>query len=225
MFKHFHKLTAMFKRQKHDIAKPDHRARSQELLAHYITLWGKPQRQEPFVHAYPQGPHPLFTLEFPAPSQHEVWVYATLGASFQPMPHAEAPEDLRMELFIYAEQQQPELLASIGALALYPFVLHTFFAPGHTVLGSDDGGIISTSPLTDILLTRADFGPDTPDYVHHSDGSHTQLLWVVPVYRQERVFAAQHGEAALIELFVQHETNVFDLWRPAVIPAGTAQTT
>lgn len=127
-------------------------------------------------------------------------------------PHG---HDARMELFVFAEQQQPELLENIGSLALYPFVLNTYFAPGHTVLGNDDHGIVEGSPLTDIFITQADYGE--PPYVCHSDGNHTHLLWVIPVYRQERLYAVEHGEDGLTDLFEQHGTNVFDLWRPPVL--------
>ena len=107
------------------------------------------------------------------------------------------------------------MLENIGWLALYPFAFDTYFAPGHTVVGEDDSGIVEGSPLTDIFITQADYG--VPPYIKHANGSHTHLLWIVPVYRQERLYAVQHGEEALITLFEQHDANVFDLYRAPVL--------
>jgi hypothetical protein len=52
--------------------------------------------------------------------------------------------------------------------------------------------------------------------VHHEDGTHTQILWVVPIYLSERLYAREHGPEALEELFSTHDTDATDLWRPAV---------
>ena len=55
------------------------------------------------------------------------------------------------------------------------------------------------------------------DTIQHRDGSHTEVLWATPIYQSERMFVKQHGWKALIELFLEHETEPADLWRPPVV--------
>lgn len=204
----------MFRRWKRRNTVNDHK-RDQEILDYYIKLWGEPSRKEQYYHDLKHAPQPIFVLEFPPQSEENFWTYATLGASHRSMKHPDGC-DARMELFIFVEQQQPELFENMGALALYPFALDTYLGPGHTVIGEDDEGIVAGSPLTDIFISRTFLEDDKPPYMCHADGTHTHFLWVMPVYRQEREYAAQHGERAMIDIFAQHNTNAFDLYRSPV---------
>lgn len=188
-----------------------------ELLAHYKRLWDEPHEQHDIVQPTAALLQPLNVYVFVDLADPQTWIYATLGASHQPMAHPESSSEARMELFIMSNQPHKELVQAIGSLAVYPFVEQTFFGEGHTVRGDDTDGIVAGSPLTDILIARADFGENRPDYVEHADGSHTHLFWVTPIYRSERLYAIEHGWQALIKEFEDQRTDVYDFWRsPAV---------
>ncbi|MEP0873744.1 suppressor of fused domain protein [Trichocoleus desertorum AS-A10] len=183
----------------------------QEVLNHYIKLWGEPRECHRFEHpaAVPLQPFLVYVFSFSAP---ETWIYATLGARHQPMFIPDG-KPMHMELFVMTSQADEDLVPSIGALALYPFVYQTYFGNGHTIHGSDGNGIVAQSPLTDILIIRPDFEEQT-DYVHHDLDHHTHLLWVIPLYSQERVYAVQQGRKSLLEIFEEQEVDIYDLWRP-----------
>jgi len=121
-----------------------------------------------------------------------------------------------MELFILCNQDNDELIDNLGSIAVYPFVMQTYFGEGHTVNGIEGHGIVTGSPLTDLIITRADYS-DTPDYITHTDGSHTHLFWVVPIYHTEREYVVKNGWRNLQELFEQQQTDVLDFWRAAVV--------
>ncbi len=193
----------------------NHEMREEEILTRYKQLWGTAITAFPYSHTIDKAPNPLTIVEFAVPEEG-VWVYATIGASHRAMTYPHADHDLRMELFIFANQVQRELVESVGALALYPFALDTYLDEGHTIRGEGEG-IIPGSPLTDILITRPVFGKEGADYIHHSDDTHTLLFWVVPIYAAERLFATQQGWELLLAVFEEHETDVYDLWRVSAI--------
>ncbi len=167
----------------------------------------------------------VFVMEFapsadPSSEDHD-WMYTTVGASRQPLSYRENQagevSKPRVELMLYARHPQEALADALTDLATYPSRHKTFFAPGHTVAGSAGHGIVAGSPLTEILLTRPYFQSSDIEVIHHSDGSHTHILWVIPLYPSERRFVRQRGASALIDLFCDNETDTSDLWRPPTV--------
>jgi hypothetical protein len=194
----------------------DHQTTDNEILEHYHKLWGPPSRKFPFSHSLEEAPSPLFIYEFAGNASDTTFVYATLGASHKAMKNRGSEGEVIMEVFILCNQQQDELVDSLGEIAIYPFIHETYFAEGHTVHGSEGFGIVNGSPLTDLLITRADYG-EIPDYIVHRDKRHTHLFWVVPIYPSEREFAVANGWRKLQELFDQKQIDVLNFWRTASV--------
>ncbi len=193
--------------------------RDSEVIQHYIRYWAQPATVVKFDHDGQLAPNPIFVVEFAPSEEAESWVYATVGASRQPMPYpddwiGEKPEH-RIELFICARQRNYALREVLAGLAVYPFQYKTFIAAGHTIPGTHS--IVPDASLTDILFTRAYGMQQDFETIHHSDGSHTHILWVVPIYRSERLFILQYGWQALIDLFFEHKPDISDFSRLQVV--------
>ncbi len=104
----------------------------------------------------------------------------------------------------------------LANLAIQPFLAGKVYRDGTTIPGPPDG-LFPGSPLTDLLLAKAYFLDEDFDVVLHKDGSHTHILWAIPIYSSERLFAEQHGDLALFDLFMEHEIDSSDLQRPRVM--------
>ena len=192
-----------------------------EVRAHYDRFLGQPSGSRVFGELPAPAPSPLTVLEYEPGSPDERWLYVTLGMSRRSMPQpisgeTDAPRR-RSELVIFSRGRSPELADSLTDLAVYPFALDTFLAEGHTIAGSPGEGIVEGSPLTDIFLTYPVFADEEFKLIRHRDGNHSHVLWVVPVYTSERLYARDKGPEALHELFDEHEVDPGDLWRPAVV--------
>ena len=103
----------------------------------------------------------------------------------------------------------------LAKLAFYPVQRNTFLAPGHIVPG--DLGVVEGSSLTNVLITRPYFQEAAFEVVHHQDGYHTHILWVIPIHTSERLFAVEHGHRALENAFADNEVDTSDLYREAVV--------
>lgn len=192
-----------------------------EVIAHYSRFLDA----EPNIIAVdyvPEGaPKPMAVLEFPPPSDEYDWIYTTVGVSRQPMPDpdqsGEDPTGRRMELIMLSRTQSKELPDFLVALAIYPFMYNTFFAFGNLVPGRPGSGVVEGSPLTEILLTFPHFMPDDFATIHHSGGSHTHIIWLVPIHLSERLYAREHGHETLEQLFGESEVvDTSDFFRGPV---------
>lgn len=190
------------------------------IIRHYVQFIGRASRFLKF-NQLPDAAQPLLVVEFPPPSDEEAWIYATVGASREPMPYpadwTDAQPERRIELMAYLEQRNEELPSLLAGLAAYPFLKHTFLAPGHTMGAPADDGIVTGSPLTAALFTAPYFEERAFRMIQQPDGTFVHMLWVVPIYNSERLYARQHGDRALVQLFHEHETNLPDLWREPVV--------
>ena len=197
--------------------------KNDDIITHYIQLWGRPTYEYTFTYEMnldsSHTPHPIFIFDFQPRSNRDYWVYATIGASSFTSNSREATvlhlsSSRRMELFMLSNTQHTDLVHYLGTLATYPVRENTFFAEGHTL--HSNTGVVQNSPLTDTLITRADFG-GIADHIVHNDGSHTHLLWAIPIYRAERMFAINHGWQSLQERFEQKDIDVLDVFRSSVV--------
>ena len=193
--------------------------REKEIVAHYRRFLGKETRIVRFDGMPEPAPSTIRVLEYAPASEGDAWAYVTVGVSDRPMPDPNRPDsqpnDPRLELVAYSATQQEALIDVLPTLAAYPFAHNTFLGWGHMIAGTPGRGIVEGSPLTEILLSRPYL--DGMDIIHHEDGTHTQLLWVVPIHLSERMYAREHGHGALEELFAEHEIDSADLWRPPVV--------
>lgn len=205
-------------------------ARDLEIISHYNRYFGQEARVIPFGNRPKPAPQSVAVIEFAAQSSESDWVYATVGASHEPQPGltnqaAQTPQGAppeqqmegRIELVLLSRESHDDLVDLLESLAVYPFVTGGYFGPGHTVAGSPGSGVVEGSPLTEILLGVPHFEPPDFELIQHADGSHTHLLWVVPIYLSERLYIKEHGYFAFEELLVEKEANTSDLWRASVV--------
>ena len=76
--------------------------------------------------------------------------------------------------------------------------------------------MVPGSPLTDLFLTAPEGMPPSFDHVDLDDGTHVEMVWVVPVYPAERAVAVRDGWRALEQRFRERETDTADLRRAPV---------
>jgi hypothetical protein len=76
---------------------------------------------------------------------------------------------------------------------------------------------VEGSPLTEILLGYPLFHPLDFEMIQHADGSHTHLLWVIPIYLSERAYIRENGYRAFEELLGEKKADTSDLWRAPVV--------
>lgn len=187
-----------------------------ELVQHYTHFQGPVSNVLEFANGPQAAPRPILVLEFAPPSPEYDWLYITAGMGHKPVPQGRW--DHHIELLMYTRQQQEELATSLAQLAMYPYVHNSFFDVGHTIAGEAGAGVVTGSPLTDILLTYVYAEAEGFDTINHSDGTHTQILWATPIYPSERVYAKQRGWKNLIEtVFIEQEVQPADLWRPPAV--------
>ncbi len=191
--------------------------RDREVFHHYLrSINGRLTRTFKVDDVPASAPAPIFVAEFAPPSEEYDWAYATVGASRRPMPYQDSRQgEAHAELMIYSRQALRELVDPLVDLAVYPFRYSTYLGAGHTIAGTPGHGIVAGSPLTDILLVL----PQEQEWemVRHSDGSHTHVLWVIPLYPSERLFLRRRDLEALEERFAETGINVADLQRPPVV--------
>ncbi len=126
----------------------------------------------------------------------------------------------RAEYMLYSSRE-PAVSDVLANLAVQPFLVGEAYRDGTTIPGPPDG-LFPGSPLTDLLLAKPYFLDEDFEAVLHGDGSHAHILWVIPIYPSERLFAERHGDLALFDLFMEHEVDSSDLRRPPVIRGGSA---
>jgi hypothetical protein len=195
--------------------------RDNELIAHYHKHLGLEVRSIRFGERPAPRPGSITVLEFAPPNPDFDWVYVTVGASRKPMPDPESsarhPTGRRFELIMLSDERQDALPDTLEALAAYPFVLNTLFTAGDIVRGSPGEGVLPGSPLTEILLTHPYFDKPEFETIQHKDGSHTHILWLIPIYISERLYAREHSSRTLEVLFGQNDTDTSDMMRPPVV--------
>lgn len=195
--------------------------RDEEILQHYTQAWGQNSTIRSVRPDDPQAPSPIYVAEFPGRAQSEDWVYATIGMSRSELPGLSSDSLIRsLELLLYVRQREPDVAPFLADLAAHPFAQHTALAPGQTLRRQRP--IVPGSRLIDVLFARPSFESKDTGIIHHSDGSYTALLWVIPIHVAEHQFVREHGVDALTELFRLHATDTSDLSRPPVMGAKLA---
>lgn len=194
--------------------------RDKEIIAVYNRSMGSAKNVFRFADVPESVPNPIYVMEFAPPLPEYDWIFATVGVSNKPMPHDATRNrinfDQRIELIIYARQHYDELPDLLAKLAVYPFYHKTFLAPGHTISGNGKG-VVSGDPLTELLFTYPDSDSIEFQPIHHSDGTHTRLLFVVPLYPSEREFVRTQSMQDLEDRFFENKTDTSDLWRQPIV--------
>lgn len=125
----------------------------------------------------------------------------------------------RAEYLFYSSDREPAVNDVLANLAVRPWLYGKVYCDGDTIAGPPEG-LFPDSPLTDLLLAKPYFLDEDFDPVLHKDGTHTHILWVIPIHPSERLFAERSGDLALFELFMEQEIDSSDLSRPPVIQDG-----
>ncbi len=194
--------------------------REYELLSHYHRYFGPHNGIETYGAGPPGAPEVISVVEFGPRSSDEVWVYATLGASSRPMPEPGNGDGersgYRAEYMFYSSDREPAVSDVLANLAVQPFLAGEVYRDGVAIPGPP-GGLFPGSPLTDLLLAKPYFLDDDFDPILHGDGTHTHILWAIPIYPSERLFVERRGDLALFDLFMEYEIDSSDLSRSPVV--------
>jgi len=185
----------------------------QLVMAHYNQCWGL--ATSVLRYAFSAAPQDApFVCEFALGADAEVLhVYATIGMSDAPMPNRQ-----RIELFMYAREQNDDLRDSLALLATYPFRQGLSLGPLDTIYGSR--GLVAGSRLTSVLLALPTREPEEFAVIDGGDAL-VQMLQAVPITDSEREFAVERGSLALLEQLARHGADLADLEREEVAGGGT----
>jgi hypothetical protein len=159
----------------------------------------------------PEAPRRLAILEFPPATDGLDWIYLTAGMSDIPIPGTDG--DHRLELIMYSQQKDDHIVDLLAGLATYPFTHNVRLGPGDTIPGRPHRGVVPGSHLTDLVLLKPNFDRPEAARIEYQDGSHAQVLWVVPISAGERQLVIEQGLENLYRAMKAAEVDVGDLLR------------
>lgn len=195
-----------------------------QILKHFVQFWGEPRDIYQSSQPIASPPYPVYIAEFDlGDGSDPYWAYATIGMSRNAMPgmpdKTPSENERQCELFIYSGSNkfQADLTELLTILADYPFRHKTFFYSGHRVAGTEGQGVVKNSPLTEIFLLYPYNEPREFSAAHDNMNRHVDILWVTPIYKSERLYAAQAGWEKLVERFEANEIDSADFERLPVI--------
>lgn len=189
--------------------------RDSEILQHYVAYLGDDYTIYQTGDSSSQTVQLMYVVEFPPIDPEDNWTYVTIGVSRAAMTGSDKQH--RIELVLMTNNREASFVEDLGGLAAYPFRFHTWLGVGHTIAGEKGYAILPGSELAEILLIQPRFMPDGFDYIEHTYGTYTRVLWVVPVFIQEREYVVKHGAEALETLFEEYEIDVADPQRVPVV--------
>jgi hypothetical protein len=159
----------------------------------------------------PGAPTRMAILEFPPASEGLDWIYLTAGMSDKPVPGTDG--DHGAELIMYSREKDDHLVDVLAGLASYPFTHDVPVGTGDTIPGRPDRGVVPGSQLTDIVLVKPNFDRPEAARVDYPDGTHAQVLWVVPISSGERQLVMDRGLEDLYRVMKDADVDVGDLRR------------
>lgn len=183
-----------------------------EVLAHYRRAW--PDREVTSVHWTPDhmaSRLPDLHMAKVAPAQPgQAWVFATIGAW-----RATESTGHGLEFAAVAKSEAAAVMTHLGQLAYYQAgPPENRLGVGHT-LGIGEPWVPG-SPLEALLVSLPYlWGPA----LEHCQvrGRHIQVLWVIPIYEEERAFGREHGLEALEQRFEDVSFDYLDPFRTSVV--------
>jgi hypothetical protein len=187
-----------------------------QVINHYRQFLGESVKATHLAIADPPGPFSI--LEYKRGGDDlSWWTYATAGLCRHSMPPVKGGNqdtyERRIELMMYADEQTSDIEGVLAGLGTYPFEYGTHFSYGDRISGVE--GIVAGSPLTDFIFMPALAEVQEFGTLHIDGQAHVDILWALPIYATERLFANQHGWRALVELFADAKVSSTDFFRKA----------
>lgn len=171
------------------------------VLKAYIACWGEPSRRAVFR----TSEHEIRVCKWDeAVNNQGVDLYATLGASVEDMPGAEAGH--RVEYFVGLRPGRDDVASALAALGLFARREGETVDHGHTVPA--DGPLWPGTSMHTFLVLRQ-VAEIIPAQVLPG-GIHIEFLQAVPVFEAERRFKITHGAEGLLRRWQSAGTPFWD---------------
>lgn len=150
-------------------------------------------------------------LEFKPASDEEDWVYVTFAQSLSKPTYEKASSSYLTEFFIQSDKKISGLANSLFSLCYILQKQKLNIQIGQTL--SNDKPIVDGSKMTDALLLKPSIMFDNEMDVIKVDDFHIHLMWLIPIYRNEKLFFQEHGLYALINEFSKGDVNTSNFGR------------
>jgi hypothetical protein len=168
---------------------------------HYRGLWGEPSRKASFSTAE----HEAEVYKWSAEQTSEgVNLYATIGASREPMPGEDQTH--RVEFFLGLLPARDEVASPLAGLALFTSREGEALDHGHTVPaegplwpGTKMNRFLVMRPITEIIAP-----------LKLPNGLHVEFLQAIPLFEEEFRYKAANGAEELIRLWERQGVRFWD---------------
>jgi len=133
------------------------------------------------------------------------------------LPVPAGDDNHRLELIMYTRHKDEQIVNLLAGLATYPFEHNVRFSAGDTVAGRLNRGVVARSQLTEILLAKPNFDRPEAARISFDDGTHGQILWVLPISTGERTLIIEQGLASFYRAIEDQGVDVADLQRAPLV--------
>jgi hypothetical protein len=177
---------------------------------HYSTFWPDTDQEEFEWTAGPVGARlPAFRVRRIAPaSRSDPWVYASVGAW-----RATDGKDSK-EFFILSPTESPSHVETLAMVTYFHADPHHRLSIGSTM---NVGRPWMDGATADHLLVSLPY-PYGPTLEHlDADGTHIQVLWLVPITAAESTYRRERGLEALEQLLETDGVDILDPRRLSLV--------
>jgi hypothetical protein len=187
------------------------------ILEHYRRIWGRETSWQDFEVAGDTRICSISTVTFAPQLSETDWVVATVGGHRNSTKKQPSQTIDKTELFIYSSFESSELSLNMSNLGAYCCLHNTVLSYGHTIVGNQGSGIVSGSPLSEILLLPPYFIQQEFSDFHLPGLLHVSLLWVIPIHLVERQYIKKNGYKRFVELLFDNSVDVTDFQRAPLV--------
>ena len=179
-----------------------------KLRKHYETYFKTKGKVKKLTKGPTEKLHPdFYILEIPPNSMHSMWVYLTVGMSF------ERTDENLIELFIFSPEQKNEIVELLTICASFhrnnePLNIHHTVYIGQPWLNDSecDHGFISLPYLDGDKLDVFEF-----------ENKKYRFLWFIPITEKERNYKIDNGCEMLEQLFEENQIDYLNPKRKCLI--------
>ena len=181
------------------------------ILGHYREFWGADDVEE--VHWTPEHTATRLPTSTSRRSERQpdgMRIFATIGAW-----RATAAEQHGLEFVAVARSESASVLRHLMMAAYYHAgPPENRLGVGHTVPIGE--GWVDGSPLDALLVSLPYLWGPKLEHCQLPD-RHIQVLWLIPIYDEERAYRHAHGVDALERRFEETAFDYLDPFRPSVV--------